>query len=135
MENKKYGYVRVSSADQNEARQLMALEPAQVPIHIISGSNRGQKFENPLFMRVSACSNHSSSFQCIFFQYYSLQKTGNNTDGLVVFLQREPVFACSTASEKIWGPNGGQQRMEENTEFSYSRNKQILHNHQTRITI
>ena len=31
MSNNRYGYIRVSGEDQNEARQLVALEPYDIP--------------------------------------------------------------------------------------------------------
>ena len=53
MDNKKYGYVRVSSADQNEARQLLAMERVQVPSkNIYVDKVSGKDFERPQYCKL-----------------------------------------------------------------------------------
>ncbi len=48
-----YGYVRVSSADQNEQRQLLALQEMQVPQnHIFLDKLSGRDFERPGYKRL-----------------------------------------------------------------------------------
>ena len=48
-----YGYVRVSSADQNEARQLIALRDAGVPDgNIFTDRRSGKDFNRPAWQRV-----------------------------------------------------------------------------------
>ena len=50
---KTYGYVRVSSADQNEARQLIALSKAGVPDnHIFIDHKSGKDFNRPAWRRM-----------------------------------------------------------------------------------
>ena len=53
MKNAVYGYARVSSMDQNEARQIIALELAGVPktnIHIDKMS--GKEFDRPHYQKL-----------------------------------------------------------------------------------
>ena len=53
MDNKIYGYVRVSSKDQNEIRQLIALENYGVPSkNIFIDKQSGKDFERPAYKRV-----------------------------------------------------------------------------------
>jgi len=53
MTNKTYGYVRVSSKDQNEARQIIALESYGVPAkNIFIDKQSGKDFERPKYKRV-----------------------------------------------------------------------------------
>ncbi|MDY5483056.1 MAG: recombinase family protein [Clostridium sp.] len=48
-----YGYVRVSSRDQNEARQLVALKPYQIPAeHIFIDKLSGKDFNRPEYRRL-----------------------------------------------------------------------------------
>ena len=48
-----YGYARVSSAEQNEARQLMALREARVPGgHIYVDKQSGKDFERPAYRKL-----------------------------------------------------------------------------------
>ena len=45
-----YGYVRVSSRDQNEGRQLIAMEEKNVPkINIYIDKQSGQNFDRPMY--------------------------------------------------------------------------------------
>lgn len=45
-----YGYVRVSSKDQNEARQLISLEEYAVPPdNILIDKQSGKNFERPAY--------------------------------------------------------------------------------------
>lgn len=49
----KYGYVRVSSKDQNKERQIVALKDAGVPLkHIYSDKQSGQNFQRPQYKRM-----------------------------------------------------------------------------------
>lgn len=48
MNNKIYGYVRVSSTDQNEDRQLHALIKENVPINNIFIDKRTKQMDSPL---------------------------------------------------------------------------------------
>ena len=53
MENKTYGYVRVSSQDQNEDRQLIAMEQAGVPrSNIYMDKQSGKDFNRPNYKRL-----------------------------------------------------------------------------------
>ena len=53
MDHKTYGYVRVSSTDQNEDRQLMALRAAQVPTaNIFVDKLSGKDFNRPQYKRM-----------------------------------------------------------------------------------
>ena len=53
MSNKTYGYVRVSSKDQNEARQMIALEEFGVsPDCIFTDKQSGKDFERPAYKRL-----------------------------------------------------------------------------------
>ena len=53
MENKIYGYVRVSSTDQNEDRQLMALNKVNVPEkHIYMDKLSGKDFNRPQYKKL-----------------------------------------------------------------------------------
>ncbi len=48
-----YGYARVSSAEQNEARQLIALREARVPGgHIFVDKQSGKDFERPAYRKL-----------------------------------------------------------------------------------
>lgn len=48
-----YGYVRVSSADQNEARQIILLQGADVPLnHIFVDHRSGKDFNRPAWKRM-----------------------------------------------------------------------------------
>ena len=51
--NKTYGYVRVSSQDQNEDRQLIAMEQAGVPrANIYMDKQSGKDFNRPNYRRL-----------------------------------------------------------------------------------
>lgn len=51
-----YGYVRVSSTDQNGDRQLRALRALAVPEgHIFADRQSGRDFERPAYRRLAAC--------------------------------------------------------------------------------
>lgn len=53
MEHKTYGYVRVSSRDQNEARQLVAMEDFGIEkINIIIEKQSGKDFERPKYKKL-----------------------------------------------------------------------------------
>ena len=53
MSNSIYGYVRVSSKDQNEARQMTAMAEHQVPQkHIFMDKQSGKDFNRPSYKRV-----------------------------------------------------------------------------------
>lgn len=53
MENKIYGYVRVSSIDQNEDRQLMALNKVNVPVkNIYMDKLSGKDFNRPQYKKL-----------------------------------------------------------------------------------
>ncbi len=52
MTGKIYGYVRVSSADQNEERQLVALREKSIPEnHIFIDKQSGKDFDRPQYKR------------------------------------------------------------------------------------
>lgn len=56
IENRIYGYVRVSSRDQNERRQLVALEPFQIPPEQIYVDRlSGKDFNRPQYQRLVKC--------------------------------------------------------------------------------
>ena len=45
-----YGYIRVSSADQNEDRQMIAMSNFQIPAkHIFMDKQSGKDFERPAY--------------------------------------------------------------------------------------
>lgn len=49
----KYGYVRVSSTDQNEGRQLMAFEQKAIPSdHIFMNKQSGKDFQRPQYQEL-----------------------------------------------------------------------------------
>lgn len=51
---KQYGYVRVSTKEQNEDRQLIALEPFQLPkSHIFLDKQSGKDFNRPAYKKCS----------------------------------------------------------------------------------
>ncbi len=53
MKHTSYGYVRVSSTDQNEERQLLALREKLVPAHrIFMDKQSGQSFDRPQYQRL-----------------------------------------------------------------------------------
>lgn len=53
MENKIYGYVRVSSTDQNEDRQMMALNKVNVPAkNIYMDKLSGKDFNRPQYKKM-----------------------------------------------------------------------------------
>ena len=52
-ENKIYGYIRVSSTDQNEERQLVAMRAAQVPEkNVYMDKQSGKDFDRPQYKRL-----------------------------------------------------------------------------------
>lgn len=52
-ENKTYGYIRVSSTDQNEERQLVAMRAAQVPEkNVYMDKQSGKDFDRPQYKRL-----------------------------------------------------------------------------------
>ena len=62
MENKIYGYVRVSSTDQNEDRQMMALNKVNVPEkHIYMDKLSGKDFNRPQYA-AEACGMPGGTF-------------------------------------------------------------------------
>lgn len=52
MQGKTYGYARVSSADQNEDRQRIALEQAVSVRNIFTDKQSGKDFERPQYKRL-----------------------------------------------------------------------------------
>ena len=51
--NKIYGYIRVSSTDQNEERQLVAMRAAQVPEkNVYMDKQSGKDFDRPQYKRL-----------------------------------------------------------------------------------
>ncbi len=53
MSNKVYGYVRVSTQEQNEDRQLIAMEQAEVPIeNIFLDKQSGKDFNRPQYQNL-----------------------------------------------------------------------------------
>jgi len=53
MQEKMYGYVRVSSKDQNEARQLLAMKEFGVPPEmIVCEKQSGKDFLRPLYQKM-----------------------------------------------------------------------------------
>ena len=51
-----YAYLRVSSADQNEDRQLLAMLKQEVPpSHIFSDKQSGKNFQRPQYQRMLRC--------------------------------------------------------------------------------
>lgn len=53
MESKTYGYVRVSTKEQNEDRQLLALRPYQLPAHhIFVDKQSGKDFNRPAYQQL-----------------------------------------------------------------------------------
>ena len=53
MNNSIYGYVRVSSKDQNEARQMNAMAEHQIPQkHIFMDKQSGKDFDRPQYKRL-----------------------------------------------------------------------------------
>ena len=53
MDNKIYGYARVSSTDQNEDRQLMALNKVNVPEkNIYTDKLSGKDFNRPQYKKL-----------------------------------------------------------------------------------
>ena len=47
---KVYGYVRVSTREQNEERQLLAMKEAEVPAgNIFTDKQSGKDFERPMY--------------------------------------------------------------------------------------
>lgn len=53
MENKQYGYVRVSTREQNEDRQIRAMEDFGIqPANLICDRQSGKDFERPGYRRL-----------------------------------------------------------------------------------
>lgn len=53
MASKQYGYVRVSTREQNETRQLMAMEELDIPEeHIFVEKQSGKDFDRPQYQRL-----------------------------------------------------------------------------------
>lgn len=53
MENKLYGYIRISSQEQNEDRQLIAMTEVGVPCeNIYMDKQSGKDFERPNYKRL-----------------------------------------------------------------------------------
>lgn len=51
--NSVYGYVRVSSVDQNESRQLAAMQQSGVPMaNIYADRQSGKDFNRPQYIRM-----------------------------------------------------------------------------------
>ena len=52
-EGRRYGYVRVSSREQNEARQLAAMQKAGIPAeNVFSDKQSGRNFDRPQYKRL-----------------------------------------------------------------------------------
>ena len=49
---KNYGYIRVSSADQNEDRQRIALNQLNVPMKIFTEKQSGKNFNRPEYKKL-----------------------------------------------------------------------------------
>ena len=48
-----YGYIRVSSRDQNEERQLIAMRELKIPgTHIFTDKQSGKDFDRPQYRRL-----------------------------------------------------------------------------------
>ena len=53
LQHRVYGYARVSSADQNEDRQMIALAEANVPpAHIYTDKQSGKDFDRPQYKKL-----------------------------------------------------------------------------------
>lgn len=51
--NKKYGYIRVSTVDQNEDRQLIAMSGLGIPAkHILTDKQSGKDFDRPQYQKL-----------------------------------------------------------------------------------
>lgn len=57
-----YGYIRVSSRDQNEDRQLIAMREVPIPEkNIYIDKQSGKDFNRPMYRKVMHCENGSSN--------------------------------------------------------------------------
>lgn len=72
-----YGYIRVSSKDQNEDRQLIAMQEAGVPRHLIYiDKQSGKDFERPAYQRMLRQVKAGETFEFVPTAY----ATGNGTE-------------------------------------------------------
>ena len=89
MENTTYGYVRVSAKDQNEARQIIAMEGFGIDKkHIFLDKQSGKDFNRPQYQKlmrklkkaIPLCSRASTGWDAIIMKSSnngeSSQKTG-----------------------------------------------------------
>ena len=83
-----YGYIRVSSTDQNEGRQRMAFERLAIPDdHIFMDKLSGKDFQRPQYQKLIACLNPGDQL-CVT----SIDRLGRNYEEIQQqwrFLTRE----------------------------------------------
>ena len=83
-----YGYIRVSSTDQNEGRQRMAFERLAIPDdHIFMDKLSGKDFQRPQYQKLVACLNPGDQL-CVT----SIDRLGRNYEEIQQqwrFLTRE----------------------------------------------
>jgi DNA invertase Pin-like site-specific DNA recombinase len=81
---KTYGYVRVSTREQNEARQLIALREAGVaPRRIFVDKQSGSNFDRPQYARLTAA---LAPGDCVFVK--SIDRLGRNYEEIQVQWRR-----------------------------------------------
>lgn len=81
---KEYGYVRVSAKDQNEARQLLALESLQLPKrHIFMDKQSGKDFNRPAYQKLLRQLKHGDT---LFVQ--SIDRLGRDYDEIIAQWRR-----------------------------------------------
>lgn len=74
-----YGYIRVSSADQNEIRQRIALEQRGISAdHIFMDKMSGKDFQRPQYQALLACLKHGDQI-CIT----SIDRLGRNYEEIL----------------------------------------------------
>ena len=79
MDQKVYGYIRVSSKDQNEDRQIIALRECNLPPHeIVIDKQSGKDFERKEYKRLK---RNLKKDDCIFVQ--SIDRFGRNYDEII----------------------------------------------------
>ena len=80
MENKVYGYVRVSSLDQNEERQLIEMERVKVPKeNLYVDKQSGKDFTRPQYNKMT---NRLSEGDLLYIQ--SIDRLGRNYEEIQV---------------------------------------------------
>ena len=88
MESKIYGYVRVSSTDQNEDRQMMALNKVNVPEkNIYMDKLSGKDFNRPQYKKLV---RRLKSGDLLYI--LSIDRLGRNYEEIQRYLPR-PLFA------------------------------------------